>query len=65
MNICFDNYYLKLANKRIIVFQVSLNFDPMNTENAISNLHFNDERDYYEVAKMKSFAPLFSTIERN
>ena len=37
----------------------------MNTENAISNLHFNDERDYYEVAKMKSFAPLFSTIERN
>ena len=37
----------------------------MNTENAISSLHFNDERDYFEVAKMKSFALPFSTIERN
>ena len=34
----------------MIVFQVSLNFDPVkkNTENTMSHLHFNEENDYSE-----------------
>ena len=43
----------------MILFQVSLNFDPVkkNTQNMMSHLHFNEQNDYSE-----SFAPPFSTM---
>ena len=32
----------------MIVFQVSLNFDPVKDENTMSHLYFNEESDYSE-----------------
>ena len=47
MNICYDNYY-KLAFKWMIVFHVSLNFNPVKKMLKIPHLYFNEQSDYSE-----------------
>ena len=52
----------------MIVFQVSLNFDPVKEIiKSMSYLYFNKESDYSEgnTCDNEVFAPPFSTIERN
>ena len=40
----------------MILFQVSLNFDPVkkNTQNMMSHLHFNEQNDYSEENNWKN-----------